>query len=272
METFDNDGLRFDVSDTGPADGRAVILLHGFPNDRSAWDEIAPRLVAAGHRVVVPDQRGYSAGARPRRRRDYRLSRLVGDVLALADRAGVETFDLVGHDWGAVVGYAVAARHPSRVRTLTAVSAPHPGAWARSMISSVQAARSAYMIFFQMPFLPERLLRARLRRMLTGSGLDARHADRYAARATGPGGLTGPLHWYRAIPLERHRVPRVPVSTVLVHGTGDRFVTRAAADLCRRWITGPYRLEVWDGVSHWIPEQEPARLSALILTHLRSAA
>jgi len=272
MEAFENDGLRFDVSETGPADGRTVILLHGFPNDRRAWDGVAPLLAAEGHRVLAPDQRGYAAGAQPRRRRDYRLRRLVGDVLALADRAGAETFDLVGHDLGAVVAYAVAAHRPRRVRSVTAVAAPHPGAWLRAMARSAQAPRSAYMLFFQLPFLPERLLRHRLRRSLVGSGLDAPHADRYAARAARPGGLTGPLHWYRAFPLERRRVPRVPVSTVLVHGADDRFVTGTAAALCHRWVSGPYRLEVWDGVSHWIPEREPTRLAALILAHLRSAS
>src|SRR5829696_8273650 len=105
MDSYHHDGLRFDVSDAGPVGGRAVVLLHGFPNDRTAWDAVIPELVANGCRVLAPDQRGYSPGARPRHRRDYRLSRLVGDVIALADQAGVERFDVVGHDWGAVVAY-----------------------------------------------------------------------------------------------------------------------------------------------------------------------
>jgi pimeloyl-ACP methyl ester carboxylesterase len=260
------------VSDLGPVDGRPVVVLHGFPADRTAWDAVAPGLVTTGCRVLAPDQRGYSPGARPSRRRDYRLSRLVGDVLALADRVGADRFDVVGHDWGAVVALHLAAHHPHRVRTVTAASAPHPGAWRQSLLRSTQAVRSAYMAFFHLPVLPERVLGAgsgvRLRRMLIRTGLGADHARRYAARATRADGLTGPLNWYRAIPLERLRVRPVPVPTLLVHGGRDRFITRTAAHLSRRWVSGPCRLEILDGVSHWVPEQEPARLTALITAHL----
>lgn len=274
MDSFRNGGLRFEVSTTGPVDGRTVILLHGFPNDRTTWDAVASELAATGCRVLAPDQRGYSPGARPRRRRDYRLSRLSGDVLALADQAGADRFDLVGHDWGAVVAYDLAERHPQRVRTVTAVSVPHPGAWLRSLTQSAQALRSSYMAFFQLPLLPEWLLGAGsgavLRHLLTRSGLDPRHARRYATRAAQRGGLTGPLNWYRAMPFNTHRVRPVPVSTVLVCGDRDRFVTRTAVRLCDGWVTGPYRLEVLEGVSHWIPEQAPARLATLIRAHLET--
>jgi pimeloyl-ACP methyl ester carboxylesterase len=268
MNGFHNDGMRFDVSDTGPADGRPVVLLHGFPADRTAWDAVAPGLAADGCRVLAPDQRGYSPGARPLRRRDYRMSRLVGDVLALADQAGADRFDVVGHDWGALVAHHLAAHHPRRIRTVTAVSGPHPGAWRQSLLRSSQAARSAYMVLFQIPVLPERILRSRLHRMLIRDGLDAGHARRYAARAARPRGLTGPLNWYRAIPLERWRSRAVPTPTLLVHGGRDRFITRTAAELSRRWVTGPCRLEILDGVSHWVPEQAAEELTSLIRSHL----
>jgi pimeloyl-ACP methyl ester carboxylesterase len=273
VDGFVNDGLRFEVSVTGPVGGRAVILLHGFPNDRTAWDVVAPELAAAGLRVLVPNQRGYSPAARPGRRRAYRLDRLVDDVLALADQADAERFDVVGHDWGAVVAYDLAARHPHRVRTVTALSAPHPGAWLQSLIRSTQVVRSTYMLFFQLPLLPERLLGAgsakRLRRMLTASGLNDRHAARYAARAARPHGLTGPLNWYRAFALYPHRVARVPVPTLLVYGTRDRFISPTAAHLCEQWVTGPYRLTELEDATHWIPEEEPARLTTLILEHFK---
>jgi pimeloyl-ACP methyl ester carboxylesterase len=270
VDTFRNDGLRFDVSTAGPEAGETIILLHGFPNDRTTWHAVMPALGAAGYRVLAPDQRGYSPGARPRRRRDYRLIHLTGDVLALADQAGVDRFHLVGHDWGALVAYDLASQHPERVRTLTALSAPHPGAWRRSLFRSDQGLRSAYMIFFQLPLLPERLLGAgsgaSLRRLLARSGLDRDSAHRYADRA-GRYGLTGPLHWYRAALLGPHRIRAIPVPTVLVCGGRDRFISRRAVDLSRRWMVGPFRSEVWPGVSHWIAEQQPQRLTELIVAH-----
>jgi len=275
METFHHDGMRFDVTDAGPPDGRVVLVLHGFPQDRSAWAGVTPRLAAAGHRVLAPDQRGYSPGAVAPRRRDYRMRRLAADVLALADQAGADTFDVVGHDWGAAVAWHLAARHPDRVRTVTALSVPHPRAWAQSVLRSAQALRSTYMAFFQLPRLPERALSAgagaRLRRSLVRDGLGPEYAGRYAARAARPGNLTGPLNWYRAIPFDLgQRTPTVAVPALMLWSDGDRFLSRTGAELSARWCTGPFRLEVLEGVSHWIPETAPERTAALILEHLES--
>ena len=112
VEQFTNDGLTFDVTDTGAPDGRAVILLHGFPEDRACWSAVGSRLAGAGYRALAPDQRGYSPGARPEGRSAYKVSSLTGDILALADAAGCDRFDVVGHDWGGGVAWDLAARHP----------------------------------------------------------------------------------------------------------------------------------------------------------------
>ncbi len=104
LERFTNDGFTFEVTDAPPVGGsgagEVAVLLHGFPADRRCWDWVAPALAAAGYRVLAPDQRGYSPGARPASRSAYTLSQLAGDVLALADAAGAERFHLAGHDWG----------------------------------------------------------------------------------------------------------------------------------------------------------------------------
>src|SRR5919202_1224240 len=100
MDTFTRDGLTFDVRDAGPADGEPVVLLHGFPQDGSAFDRLTPLLAAAGLRTLAPDQRGYSPGARPAGRSAYRVRELEADVLALLDAAGLASAHVVGHDWG----------------------------------------------------------------------------------------------------------------------------------------------------------------------------
>jgi pimeloyl-ACP methyl ester carboxylesterase len=275
MDTFTNGALRFDVSDDGPRSGPAVVLLHGFPEDRQSWADVTPALNAAGYRTLAPDLRGYSPGARPHWRRDYRLGQLAGDVLALADQAEVDALHVVGHDWGAALAWYVAACYPERVRTLSAFSVPHPGAFTQAMTRSTQALRSWYMLYFQVPKLPERMFAARggslFRAALRQSGLDHRVAERYAQRAI-DGQMTGPLNWYRALPLSRRgALPRVPVPTLYVWSDGDRFVTKAAAERCELWVTSPYRFETLAGVSHWIPEQEPQRSAELLLAHLRSS-
>jgi pimeloyl-ACP methyl ester carboxylesterase len=276
VNTFRRDGLTFDVRDAGPADGEPVVLLHGFPQDARAWDRVAPVLHGAGLRTLAPDQRGYSTMARPRGRAAYRSRELVDDVLALLDAAGLDRAHVVGHDWGAAVGWGLAGWHPDRLRTLTVLSVPHPAAMARSLTTSDQALRSWYMAAFQLPVLPERLLLAgggaALRRMLLRSGLPAELADHYVSRMAEPGALTAALNWYRALPWDaRDPVGRVTVPTLHLWSTGDTFLGRAATEDTARFCGPAYRLEVLEDVPHWIPELAPERVGEQVVAHVRTA-
>ena len=277
MERFRNGALTFQVTDTGEAEpGQVAILLHGFPQDRRCWDRVAIPLAADGYRVLAPDLRGYSPGARPAGRSAYRNSELAGDVLALADAAGAERFHLAGHDWGAALAWYVAGRHPERVASLAAMSVPHPQAFGRAMVSSDQLVRSWYMAAWQLPWLPERALTRQrgqvFRDTLVRRGLDPVSAGRYASRARDPAGLRGPLNWYRAMPL-RLREPAGPIQVpvMFVWGNRDRFVSRAAAERCGQYVTGPYRFAELDGASHWLPERAPDRVAALLAGHFATA-
>ncbi len=275
MEVFTHDGLTFEVTDTGPDGGRVVLALHGFPEDRHCWAALTGPLVAAGCRVLAPDQRGYSPGARPAGRRPYRLERLVADVLALARAAGPGPVDLVGHDWGAAVAWAVAARHPEAVRSLTALSVPHPGAMRRAALRG-QALHSWYMAAVQIPALPEALLARGEGRpfaaALVADGLDRASAERYAARAARRE-LTGPLNWYRALPFGGLApLPAVRVPTLYVWGTEDRYITVAAARAGAGFVAAPYRFVALDGASHWLPSAAAAELAPLLLDHMGSVA
>lgn len=267
---FRSSGLDFLVRDDGPLDGPVVIALHGFPQTSGSWAAVTPLLVAVGYRVLAPDQRGYSPGARPEGLRAYTADRLAGDVLALADAAGAPRFHLLGHDWGAAVGWTLAGRHPERVLTLTAVSVPHPAAL-RDAMKGVQALRSWYIALFQVPRLPELLLRvghgALARRWLRGTGLrDVEPSVRLLAdRRT----ATAVLGWYRAVRLPGQRgAGRIRVPVLHVWSDRDVALGRRATERTAHHVDGPYRLEVLAGASHWIPEERPAELAALVLDHL----
>lgn len=276
LKTFTREGLTFDVSDDGPADGRVVIALHGFPEDRECWSALTPFLTDAGYRVLAPDQRGYSPGARPRGRRAYAVSELTADVLALADAAGAKHFDVIGHDWGAVVAWDLAARHPERVRSLTALSVPHPRAFQDAVLRSSQLLHSWYMLFFQLPRVPELVLRAagaRAAGQLEKDGVDPDTARRYAARFRQRGAMTGPINWYRALPFgARHPLPAVTVPTLFVWSDGDRYVKRAGAERTAKYVTGPYRFETLGGMSHWLPSGAADRIRPLLIEHLDKTA
>lgn len=273
LTSFTRDGLVFDVRDEGPEDGDVVVLLHGFPQRSSSWDLVVPRLHAAGLRTVAPDQRGYSPGARPRRRRDYRSEELQADVVALLELLD-RPVHLVGHDWGAVVGWLVAAHHPELLRSWTAVSVPHPAAMLRSFVTSDQLLRSWYMGLFQVPLLPERLLSsARAEATLRAGGMSPESVARYRAEIVADGALPGGLAWYRGLPFSdpRTSLADVRVPTTMVWSDGDVALGRAGADLTARHVRAPYELVVLPGVSHWVPEEAPDALADAVLARVAEA-
>lgn len=271
LTQFHRSGLTFDVRDEGPAGGVPVILLHGFPQDATSYDRVLPHLHEAGLRTLVPDQRGYSAGARPPGRSAYRMTELVGDVLALQDHAGLQTAHVVGHDWGGGVAWALAAAHPDRVETLTVLSTPHPAALVRSMLHSGQALKSWYMGFFQLPVLPEVLARRSLPRSLRRSGLPQPDVDHYVRRMAEPGALSGALGWYRAMPLApAAAVPAVAVPTSYVWGSRDFALGRTAAVMTAGFVTGTYRF-VELPAGHWLPETRPQEVADLVIERVRLA-
>lgn len=272
LTRYDHAGFRFDVLDAGPRDGPVVIALHGFPQTATSWRHVSPRLTAYGRRVLAPDQRGYSSGARPQSVSGYRLDTLAGDVLALADAAGADRFDVLGHDWGGAVAWYLASRHADRIRTATIASTPHPRAW-RAALPHGQALRSWYMGLFQLPRLPEWLLRAGggtvARRML--AGMDTPDQDAVLSLLSDPATARATLNWYRAAFRPGAPGPgRVPVPTTFVWSDRDPALGRYAAEATAGWVDGDYRFVVLTGVSHWIPEERPEDLARLALDRMTS--
>lgn len=268
ITTFTNDGSTFAVSDRGPLDGEIVVCLHGFPQPASSWDAVAERLAERGFRVLAPTQRGYSAGARPRRRRDYTVDKLAGDVVALIDAVGAERVHLVGHDWGAAVVWQTAADHAERLATIVPVSTPHPGALARSMVRSRQLLQSWYMVAFQVPWLPEKLLSRsgsdRARRMFVDDGLSEPAAAAAAGLLTDPEVARGMIGWYRALPLavrNANATGTVDVPCVYIWSDGDHYLGRWAAEHTAEHVTGPYRFIEVTGGTHWLPDTHPGRIA-----------
>ena len=273
IRTLTHDSLVFDVLDDGPVAGPAVVLLHGFPERASHWQEVSAVLHEHGLRTLAPDQRGYSPGARPRGRLAYRMSLLVGDNVALIERYDAPVH-LVGHDWGAAVAWATASARPDLVRSLTTVSVPHPAAFARSLLTSSQAARSWYVLAFQTPGLVEAVARkapGAFAASLCRSGLTEAEADRFRTEIVEYGALPGALGWYRALPFSGYRTPGpVRVPTTHVWSDGDVALSRRGAELTAAQVDAPYELRVLRGVSHWIPTQASAELAEIILDRIES--
>ncbi|MEV3903259.1 alpha/beta fold hydrolase [Mycobacterium sp. NPDC050551] len=271
MEKYRRGDLVFDVKDVGPPDGPVVVLLHGFPQHNDSWDAVIARLSAQGFRCLAPNQRGYSPGARPRRRRDYKTTELVADIGALIDASGADKVHVVGHDWGAAVAWGVASEYPDRLATVSPVSVPHPAAFLKSMPTSKQGLASWYMYVFQLPWLPEFLLTRNGGEFSTKSlqriGQTRQAAERDTRAMLEPGAMTAGLNWYRAMPLTdlRRAAGKITVPTMYVWSDNDAALLPKAAYETERYVAADYRFEVMPGVSHWIPEEKADELSDLLL-------
>jgi pimeloyl-ACP methyl ester carboxylesterase len=263
-------GFTFDALAAGPADGRLVVLLHGFPQTSHSWRTVMDALAAAGMRAVAPDQRGYSPAARPTETAAYAMPCLVSDVVGMLDDLGADQADVVGHDWGAAVAWQVAGRYPERVRTLTAVSVPHPTAFVEALRTDEdQRKRSEYMRFFQQEGVAEDALLSDDAAVLRSVFGPVQDVDAYVAHMQQPGALTAALSWYRAQDLvDVQDVGPTTVPTMYVWSDNDVALGPVGAHATAAHVTAPYRFDVLEGVSHWIPDEAPDRLSALLLEHL----
>ena len=254
------------LGNTGPG----VVLLHGFPTTSAMWTPLIEAAAAEGYRVVAFDQRGYSPGARPDDVSAYAVAELVPDVLAVADAVGFQTFHLVGHDWGCVVGWSVAIQQPGRVLSWSGLSIPHPGV----LFESMREELPEYIRFFQMPWIPELTFTwgglSSLREVYAPMTADQR--DEYLAVFAEPGALTATLNWYRALGASLDTLDQtsldVEPSVLFVWGSGEFWVDASARERQRAFMRGPYaELEVEAG--HWLIEEQEAQVVDAVLTHLR---
>lgn len=274
---LDVGGLTFDALTAGPDDGDLVLLLHGFPQTSQCWTSQLRTLAEAGYRVVAPDQRGYSPDARPADVSDYRIADLVGDVLGFADALGVDRFHLVGHDWGAAIGWQVAGRHAERLLTFTSVSVPHPAAFGEALTAGEgdQAQRSSYVAMFQAEGAEEGMLAndaVGLKLIYLGAGMTDEQAQPYLAALGTTEALGAALNWYRAASLtDIDGFGTVTTPTLYIWSTDDPALGREAAEATGRFVDGPYHFVVLEGIGHWVPEQAPDQVSALLLDHLAEA-
>lgn len=275
-------GLRFRALADGPAAGRPVLLLHGFPEGAESWGLQLQALAAAGFRAVAPDLRGYGGTDAPEGEAAYRIQPLMDDVRGLLDALGWERAHLAGHDWGALVGWPFVSQHPDRVLTWTALSVGHPTAFKEAAAEDGdQRERSSYIGLFRQPGKAEHVLAkddfVRLRAMYrlgpSPEAVPESVIDAYIRGFARPGRLTAALNYYRAALLEIPSVMRpVTTSTVLLWGNQDPAVGRLGTEKTAAMVEGPYRLVELEGAGHWLQFERPDEVARELAAHLHSKA
>ncbi|MBW8756247.1 MAG: alpha/beta fold hydrolase [Burkholderiales bacterium] len=276
-------GLRFHALAAGPADGPLVLLLHGFPEAAHGWRRQIGPLAAAGLRVVAPDQRGIGLSSKPAGVAHYRVHLLAADVVAIVRALGRERAQVVGHDWGGAVAWTLAMRHADVIERAAILDAPHPLAFIeRLRRHPSQMLRSWYMAFFQLPWLPEAVLRAgdfdRLARALVATSRPGTFTpadlDAYRAAWAQPGALTGMLNWYRALRLGGGKSVasrggwRVRVPVRVLWGDRDQALEPALAEASLAWCDAGEVIH-FPQATHWLQHEEPEAVVARLLEFLR---
>lgn len=273
-------GLRFHALAAGPVDGPLVMLLHGFPETSHGWRHQIPALAGAGFRVVAPDQRGIGGSSKPPGVAAYRIDHLAADIVAMVRALGRERAQVVGHDWGGAVTWTLALHHADVIERVAILDAPHPvafSAWMRAHAS--QRRKSWYMAFFQLPWLPEFMLRANGFRLLAKALVQSSRPGTftpddlaaYRRAWAQPGALTGMLNWYRGLRL-RSGLPsghtRVAIPVRLMWGDRDAALESGMAEASIAYCDAGEVIH-FPEATHWLPAEEPARVNALLLEFLR---
>lgn len=273
---FDLPGVRLHAAVAGPEEGKPIIFLHGFPDFWAGWKRQIGPMAEAGYRVIVPDQRGYNLSDKPRGIASYRLDLLAKDVVGLIDVSGSEKAIVVGHDWGGVVAWAIAALYPQRVERLAVLDAPYPPVVFRTMLTHPrQILKSWYIYSFQLPKLPESLLgRNRwktltntLLRTLPPGTLVKEDIDDYREAWDQNNAMTSMLNWYRALVQHPIRLPNSPwieMPALVLWGGRDfalgRELAEASVKLCKNG-----ELVVFENTNHWIQIEKAQEVNRRLL-------
>ncbi len=272
-------GIDFELAELDAADGstdRLALCLHGFPELNFSWRFQMPLLSARGWRVWAPNMRGYGASSRPLGIDAYRLDTLAADVAALIDASGAREVMLVAHDWGAVVAWHFAIKKLRPLTRLAIMNVPHPMVARRQRGNWRQLAMSWYIFFFQLPWLPEFGLKQggarRIGAAFTGMPVDkarfpAAVTDVYRAAALRPGALTAMINYYRAL----IRTPdfanigdgRIETPTLMIWGEADKALGIWCIEGVEQWVPNLTLCRL-PGVSHWVQQEAPERVNALL--------
>ena len=271
-------GIALHVVFAGSASGKPLLFLHGFPEFWFAWRLQIDHFVASGYRVIIPDQRGYNLSDKPAGIASYSIDLLAKDVVGVLDAVTDSKAFVVGHDWGAGVSWYLAARYSERVSRAAMLSVPHPRIFVKNLITNpVQLRRSWYLFLFQLPWLPEFVLRRRdwalLVRVLRDTSprgvFSDRDLEQYKESWARKGALTAMLNWYRAALLRPSKLAldpeasRVKVPTLLIWGKNDQFAGEGMARESLQHCDDGH-LEMFETATHWVQHEEPAQVNTLL--------
>jgi pimeloyl-ACP methyl ester carboxylesterase len=267
-------GIRLHAMSAGPAQGRLVILLHGFPEFWYSWRYVMPALADAGFRVVAPDLRGYNLSDKPRGIENYHVHLLARDVRELIRACGAESAFVVGHDWGAIVAWRAAMKYPDVVARLAILNVPHPGKYRAALLNPRQMLRSQYIGFFQIPRLPELLLsrfprwtaRGIRASMVRRAAMPDADLEKYARAIAQPGAMRAAINYYRAFLRWDMWLPVKPIHapTLMIWGENDVALGKELTYGTEKFVRD-FRIYYLPRCGHWVQQEAAREVNELLL-------
>ncbi|ACB94352.1 alpha/beta fold hydrolase [Beijerinckia indica] len=283
-------GLIFEIDECLPANGdtrKLALCLHGFPESKFSWKHQLPLLGTLGYRAWAPNLRGYGGSSRPKSVGAYGLDHLVADVEGLIAASKAEETLLIGHDWGAIIAWHCAMRKIRTLSRLVIMNVPHPTRYIEEIaVNPAQRRKSWYVLFFQLPRIPEFVLTRNKARAISGiilkmavdrSRFPAEVLDQYRANALIPGAMTAMLNYYRAAFRAGRKAMapsqnRVEVPTLIIWGEEDGALEKSLVFGTERFVSD-LTVRFLPGVSHWVQQEAPETVNAILrawLTHVPS--
>lgn len=266
--------ITFEVLTMGSGD-RLALCLHGFPEHAYSWRYQMPLLARLGYRVWAPNLRGYGATDSPAGIEAYRVDILMADICGLIAASGARETLLIAHDWGGLLAWFVAITYPHLLHRLVILNVPHPACYHREFRRPAQLLKSWYVLFFQIPVLPELLGGIRQGRVIA-KAIRLTSADRsrfpdevievYRRNAARKGGLTAMINWYRALVRDgrsKHVFPKIQTPTLFLWGSADRFFTNTAPLGTEDYVSD-LTFRLLPGVSHWVQQEAPEAVNAML--------
>lgn len=279
---FEINGIGLRVITAGPTEGNPLVFLHGFPETAElSWRHQLDWFAAKGYQVIAIDQRGYNLSGKPQRVVDYRLDLLAEDVIGVIRALGHEQVTLVGHDWGAAVAWYLAEHHEKLVQRAIILNCPHGKAFKRILLRNPrQWLRSWYFLFFQLSWLPERVLAWNdylwLRKVLRASArpgtFSVADLAHYVEVWRQPDALRSMINWYRAIvryPVELEPSRKITVPLLLLWGEQDRFLLVGMAEPSIEMCEDGHLICLPEA-SHWLQHEAPEKVNRLIHDFLQT--
>ena len=252
-------------------DKETIFLLHGFPETSRMWNGLIKVLENEGYRIIAPDQRGYSKGARPSKVSDYTIDKLSEDVIDIANAFNIDRFHLVGHDWGSAVGWYIVSKYSDRIITWSALSVPHLDAFVYSMRNDkTQKKKSEYIKFFNKPIIPEIYFKIFSYRNLRKIWKESSESEiiSYLETFKQRRALKSALNWYRAnFKNDKSVIGDIFIPTLMIYGINDMAIDVISVDNSEKFFKGRYRIEKLNS-GHWLIQESFKEVSKSIIEHI----